>query len=388
MAVLAVSITIIGTILILYVSHLVNTQDRQRKQAEKQLKLAYILLRSSIEGHNDVLIFSIDKDYRYLNFNDAFKEATRLVYGTEVVAGGSMLESITSEDDRRRAKENCDLALNGEGHIKIEEYGEIERSFFETRYNPIITEEGEILGITVLSANVTERMLAEEKILTLNTELEAFSYSVAHDLRAPLRVIDGYSNILMEDYYDQLDEECKRLLKVISGNANKMGHLIDDLLSFSKLGRLSVNKNQVDMQRLINGILEDILPKSKGVNYEVRLKHLEPLHCDSALMHHVFTNLISNAVKYSQKKEQPIIEIDSYKEGRGVVYAVKDNGAGFDMKYVEKLFGVFQRLHSDSEFVGNGVGLATVKRIIKKHGGKVWAEGKVNEGATFYVYLP
>lgn len=238
-----------------------------------------------------------------------------------------------------------------------------------------------------IARDITDQRKAEEAIKRSNQELEAFSYSVSHDLRAPLRAVNGYAKILEEDYNSLFDDEGKRLLLQVQSNALKMGRLIDDLLSFSRLGRKDVERAMIDMNALVDQAIKDI-SQTDSLHAEIKLHKLLPVKADYALMLHVMINLISNAVKYSAKKEKPVVEIRS-KMGKGeVIYSVKDNGAGFDMDYVQKLFGVFQRLHSDEEFPGTGVGLAIVKRTIQKHDGKIWAEGKVGEGATFYISLP
>lgn len=242
--------------------------------------------------------------------------------------------------------------------------------------------------MTILSTNVTEKKLADLQIKALNDELEAFSYSVAHDLRAPLRVINGYSGILLQDHLQDLNDECQRILKTISGNVKKMADLIDELLKFSKLGRLPVNRNTVKMNELINAIVNEQIQAAGNSGVGIKLGKLEDLNADRNLMHHVFSNLISNAIKYSRKRESPLIEIDSRRENDMVVYTVKDNGVGFNNQYADKMFKVFQRLHDESEFEGNGVGLALVQRIVAKHNGRVWAEGEENKGATFSLCLP
>jgi len=226
-----------------------------------------------------------------------------------------------------------------------------------------------------------------EALANANNELDSFSYSVSHDLRAPLRAIVGYSNILIEDYGDILDDEGKRVLNVIMKNVLKMGQLIDDLLAFSRIGKQQLIKVNVDMNALVNKIVDDLKIQHSSIN-ELNIKCLINIKCDSSMMKQVMTNLIGNAIKYSGKKENAIIEIGSYADNSDIVYYVKDNGVGFDMKYYDKLFGVFQRLHSANEFEGTGVGLALVQRIVNKHGGNVWAEAKVDEGATFYFSLP
>jgi PAS domain S-box-containing protein len=235
-----------------------------------------------------------------------------------------------------------------------------------------------------LEKRVVERT---EQLETSNKELEAFSYSVSHDLRAPLRSIHGYSKILEEDYHSELDENGKRVLGVIQENAIRMGQLIDDLLAFSRLGRRDIQKSYLDMILLVNSVQDEInklIPHSA----EIKVGTLYPAFGDRAMINQVMFNFISNAVKYSSKQKKPVIEIKSRKEEREVIYSVSDNGTGFDMLYANKLFGVFQRLHTTEEFEGTGVGLAIVKRIINKHGGRVWAEGETRKGATFYFSLP
>lgn len=219
-----------------------------------------------------------------------------------------------------------------------------------------------------------------------NKELEAFSYSVSHDLRAPLRSINGFSGILMEDYGHLLDEEGINTLKSIMRNGTRMGQLIDDLLAFSKLGKQRVAKLNINMTTLAKTVYDDL--KKQYGNSETVISPLPDIKGDSSMLRQVMQNLISNALKYSMKKEKPLVEIGAYRGNGENVYYVKDNGVGFNMQYYDKLFGVFQRLHSATDFEGTGVGLALVHRIIAKHDGRIWAEGKENEGATFYFSLP
>jgi signal transduction histidine kinase len=220
-----------------------------------------------------------------------------------------------------------------------------------------------------------------------NKELEAFSYSVSHDLRAPLRAIDGFSRILLEDYISNLDEEGKRVLSVIRNNTQKMGQLIDDLLLFSRLGRQEIRVSEMDMGKLAKAVSEELKLAVPERKLRFTINTLIPAQGDQAMIRQVFVNLLSNAVKFTRPKERAVIEVDGRSEGNENVYTVKDNGVGFDMQYINKLFGVFQRLHSSEEFEGTGVGLAIVQRIIHRHGGRVWAEGKVGEGASFYFSL-
>lgn len=221
-----------------------------------------------------------------------------------------------------------------------------------------------------------------------NKELEAFSYSVSHDLRAPLRAVHSYTRILTEDYKNVLDDEGKRICEIIESSATHMGQLIDDLLSFSRIGRSEINTSKIDMTKIVNTVLNEITSSDDRIHINIKVDKLPSAYCDPAAMKQVIINLISNAIKYSSKKEESLISVGC-KQITGVqTYFVKDNGVGFDMKYSNKLFGVFQRLHSTKEFEGNGVGLAIVQRIIHRHGGKVWAEGEVGKGATFFFTLP
>ena len=227
----------------------------------------------------------------------------------------------------------------------------------------------------------------ELRVKQRTEEVEAFSYSISHDLRAPLRAVSGYAKIIEEDYNNLFDDEGKRLLIVVQKNAEKMGILIDDLLAFSKLGRKEIYKTNVNMKLLTENAVEE-LNRSLRSKAEIKIDHLHSIMADSSLINQVMANLISNAIKYSSETEKPFIEIKSEKKDGELIYSVSDNGAGFNMEYVNKLFGVFQRLHSAEEFEGSGVGLAIVKRIINKHNGRVWAEGELGKGATFYFSLP
>lgn len=220
----------------------------------------------------------------------------------------------------------------------------------------------------------------------LNQELEAFTYSVSHDLRAPLRTLNGYSEILKEEHGKNIPEEGKKLLGFISNNALRMGKLIDGLLTLSYLGRKDLQKNPVDMNQLVNEVIQELKDETNE-RYEFRIAAIPEAMADRVLIKQVFVNLISNAIKYSAKKEKPIVEVNFEMLDERIVYFVKDNGAGFDMRYYDKLFGVFQRLHSSNEFEGTGAGLAIVQRIIKKHHGSVWAEASPEEGATFYFSI-
>src|SRR5450830_92100 len=225
-----------------------------------------------------------------------------------------------------------------------------------------------------------------EKLEASNKELESFSYSVSHDLRAPLRAIDGFARMLEEDIAEQLDDDGRRKLQVIRDNTRNMGRLIDELLEFSRLGRKELSYGHLDMAALAQAAFRDAGATPEQAT--LAMADVPAARGDITLIKQVWFNLLSNALKFSAKREQARIEISGVADGDMLRYTVRDNGAGFDMRYYNKLFGVFQRLHRVSEFEGTGVGLAIVHRIVTRHGGRVWAEGMVGEGAVFYFTLP
>ncbi len=235
-----------------------------------------------------------------------------------------------------------------------------------------------------------ESMVKERtsELESANRELEAFSYTVSHDLRAPVRAIDSYTQIFIEDYGDQLDHEGRRLIDIVLNNGKKMGHLIDDLLAFSQLGRKELIKTKVSMQEIVESVWAELHAVESDRNIKLILHPLPEAIAEQATIKQVWSNLIANALKYTKNKESAIIEISGEQLDHEVRYTVSDNGSGFDMKYYNKLFGVFQRLHSGEEFEGTGVGLAIVERIIEKHNGTISAEGEVDRGASFRFTLP
>jgi PAS domain S-box-containing protein len=271
---------------------------------------------------------------------------------------------------------------------------------------PICDPKGELMNVVCQWIDVTDRKRAEEKIRVLNAELEqrvqqrtaqleaankeleAFSYSVSHDLRAPLRAIEGFARIVLDEYAPKLDDEGRRLLDVITGNTRKMGQLIDDLLAFSRLSRQQMAFGPVDMVALADDVFPELKSTEKGRRIEFKINALPAAHGDRSMLRHVLLNLLSNALKFTRPRAKARIEFGGQAAIGETIYYVKDNGVGFDMEYAHKLFGVFQRLHGSEEFEGTGVGLAIVQRIVLRHGGRVWAKSGKKGGATFYFSLP
>jgi PAS domain S-box-containing protein len=240
-----------------------------------------------------------------------------------------------------------------------------------------------------LTDQLEEKVQQRTKELAIvNQELEAFSYSVSHDLRTPLRAITGYAVMLKEDYEETLDAEANRIIDVIVTNTRLMAHLIDDLLTFSKMARLEVINDSVDMKPLVEKCVKEILKIESRKDYKISILPLPICKGDDKMLKQVWINLISNAIKYSSKISFPQLEVGAIEKALENIYYVKDNGTGFDMKYSNKLFGVFQRLHRQDEFEGTGLGLALAKRIISKHGGEIWAEASPGNGAIFFFSLP
>ena len=275
-----------------------------------------------------------------------------------------------------------------------------ERRPFDAEEVSIAREVATQLAIAVCQGRLYERVKRQAEDLEVrvrertselqaaNKELDSFSYSVSHDLPAPLRALDGYTRILEEDHAGRLDAEARRLLGVVRASSRQMTQLIDGLLDFSRLGRAPLKKQPVPLNDLVNQVLEELRPACAGRRIEFALGELGTAEADPVLLKQVLANLIGNAVKYSRGKDPALVEVGHRAQsGKGTCWYVKDNGAGFDMRYYEKLFGVFQRLHSADEFEGTGVGLAIVQRVVARHGGRVWAESKADEGATFYFTL-
>ncbi|HEU5290578.1 MAG TPA: CHASE3 domain-containing protein [Cyclobacteriaceae bacterium] len=387
-----VGLAIVITSIIVYLFYVINKTLKTRTEAEQQLKRAVIANRDLYDSA-PCGYFSVDANICISEVNGTLLRW--LKYNREELIGKMKFEDLL--EPQCKADFLSTFPEDFENYKQAGYVNDLEFEFLrkdKTTFSVILSslltfdEKGEFTGSRTTVSDNTQRKKAEDKVKRLNQELEAFTYSVSHDLRAPLRSIVGYSQILIEDYHEKLDEEGRRIAQIVIKNANRMGKLIDELLDFSRLGRKEMLQAHIDMHTLVGNLVKEMQLQEPNRNLQVELKPLESAKADSSMIRQVWENLLSNAFKYTSKKELAIIEIGSYMEDNQIVYFVRDNGAGFDMEYHGKLFGVFQRLHKTEEFEGIGVGLALVKTIVKRHGGHVWAEGKVNEGAVFYFSIP
>lgn len=341
----------------------------------------------------------------YILTNVQLRKTERLQVGVQLQFGGQS-HFITAEK-----QQILDLLISTyEGAVQINEELEIKQQELQQAKDTLevrVAERTAELAQTneQLQIELVERKRAEEQIKELNEdlerrvvertaqlaaaneELEAFAHSVSHDLRAPLRHINGFSSTLIEEHSSQLAPEAQQLLERIKEGTQKMARMIDDLLNLARLDRHSMGLQMTSLNTLVENVLHDLEPETAGRKIDWRVGSLPSVSCDPGLIQQVFANLLSNAVKYSRRRERAVIEVDQSTIDGQLVLFVRDNGAGFNPKYSNKLFGTFQRLHSDEEFEGTGVGLATVQRIVRKHGGRVWAEAEINKGATFYFSL-
>lgn len=391
----------------------------ERKQIEKALQEAHDELELKVQERtaalseaNTLLQALMDNMPDHIYFKDTQSRFIRNSRSQATLLGLSDPAQVVGKTDfdffphaARAYAEEQEVMRSGKPLVDLEEWvvwpgGQ--ETWVSTTKVPLRNSEGKTIGIFGISRDITERKRAEQAIRQLNTdlekqteqlesankELEAFSYSVSHDLRAPLRAIDGYTRILVEDYEAHLDAEGKRICSVISGEARRLGQLIDDLLAFSRLGRKEMYTSKVDMKALAISVFDELIKGENEERIDFQIAKLPAVKADPSLMRQVWTNLLANAIKFTSRKERAVIKLGTRQSKDEYIYYVSDTGAGFDMEYVDKLFGVFQRLHSESEFEGTGVGLAIVQRIIRRHGGRVWAEGESEKGATFYFALP
>lgn len=325
----------------------------------------------------EIEIKNIDGSIKNVLWNSAniYDSDNNLV--ATIAQGNDITERKVAENELKKIKDNLEIEVQKQTAELNEKLKKLDKS-----------QRAMLYMIEDLNEVTSELKNERRKLELSNKELEAFSYSVSHDLRAPLRAIDGFSKFLEEDFSNKLDDEGKRLLKVIRENAKKMDRLIADMLNLSRLSRMEINYTKIDMAKIVESIYNEIANDNDKNTFEFNVETLPKVNGDSTLIKQVWTNLIGNAIKYSQKSQIKKIVISAEDKEEYIEYKIQDFGAGFNEKYVSKLFGVFQRLHTEIEFEGTGVGLAIVKRIIHRHGGEVWAKGEINKGATFYFSLP
>jgi PAS domain S-box-containing protein len=359
----------------------------ERRRAEQALHDSEERFRLLVESVKDYAIFMLDPAGRVASWNRG-AEAIK-GYAAEEVLGQHVSVFYTPEDVASgKPQQHLDAAVR-DGRVEEEAWRvrkDGNRFWADTVLTALRDPAGTLVGFGKVTRDLTVRRRIEEQLTQSNAELERFSYSVSHDLRAPLRAINGYAQAVLEDYGAALDAEGKRFLGVIRDSAKRGGELIDALLNFSRLGRQPLSLEPVDLTELARGVVDELRRSGEGI--DVIVDPLPPTRGDRTLLRQVLANLIGNAIKFSRGRPHPEIEIGARREGAAVVYFVRDNGVGFDMRYADKLFGVFQRLHRADEFEGTGVGLALAQRIIQRHGGRIWANGKEDGGAMFYFTLP
>lgn len=380
----------------------VLTDITERKRAERTLQETNLFLDSMIDNIPSMIFVKDAKELRFVRLNKA---------GEDLI-GHKRDEFIGKNDYDLFPKEQADFFTTKDREVlaagKLLDIAEepIQTGsgtrWLHTKKIPIHDLGSVPQFLLGISEDITERMAAQREIETLNTnlrehadrlelinrELESFSYSVSHDLRSPLRAVDGFARLLEEEHGDKLDAEGRRLLTVVRENSQRMGQLIDDLLTFARIGRKPFTSTEIDMRMLAASVFQEVKQDLDMSKAELRLDELPLTRGDAPLLRQVWVNLLANALKFSRDRPAIVIEVGGHADAEESVYSVNDNGVGFDMRYYDKLFGVFQRLHRADEFPGTGVGLAIVHRIVTRHGGRVWAEGRVDVGATFYFTLP
>jgi PAS domain S-box-containing protein len=377
----------------------------ERKQAEDALRES-VAFQGSLLDAIPIPVFYKDRGGQYIGFNKSYE--TFLGVTKDQLIGKSVFDISPPELAKIDHAKDTEL-IEGGGMQQYE--SQVKNTHGVLRdviFNKAVFADGRgnIGGLIGAMLDITERKQAEAAVLQLNAELEQrvaqrtveletavydlenFNYSASHDLRIPLRAVDGFSKILLDEYSQQLDDEGKRLLRVVRDYTKKMAQLIDDMQEFSRTGRMVMVHTEVDMDELVHEVVAEFKPAAVGRELKLEIHGLPPVCTDRDMMRRVIVNLLSNAIKFTRPKTTALIEVGARSDDNETIYYIKDNGVGFDMQYADKLFGVFQRLHGPTEFEGTGIGLAIVKRIITRLGGRVWAEGKVNEGATIYFALP
>lgn len=381
-----------------------SEEIKKKHDFEEALQKSEANLRT-IFDNTDVGFLLLSPRYTIMAFNAVSAQWATLSFGVKLREGYNFKEVLAAEkysgfDAFARG------VLNGQPVNYETSYPKKDGSavWYNVSAKPV-TVDGLTIGMCIAVHDITARKLAEQEVrklnsnlekrvrertselLEANTALEAFSYSVSHDLRSPVRSVIGFTGIINKRYAEDLQPDLRELLGLIESHSKRMNTIIDDLLTLARFGKEKLHIDKVDMTGLFNKVWENHL-FSNPHQAQLVLKDLPEIHADGSMLEQVAVNLLSNALKYSSKTEAPLVEVGCITAPDEVTFYVKDNGAGFDMKDYDKLFGAFQRLHASTDFEGTGVGLTLVRRIIEKHGGKIWAEAKVDEGATFYFSLP
>jgi hypothetical protein len=374
--------------------------DARRRRAEEEARLSSERWQLTFDAISDPVALLVP-DGSVLQSKRAF--AAKFGPADEGCEGQKCFQAVHGITE---FLSECPLARAVQNGTREELEMAVDDKIYLVAVDPIWAADGQVTGVVHVMRDVTERVRAEAEVRQLNfdlerrvqrrtaeleaanRELDAFSYSVSHDLRAPLRAVDGFAGILVSDYQDQLDDEGRRVLGVVQSQTRYMGRLIDDLLRFSRLGRHPLQKIQVDMEQLVGEVVREVRNETSGRAIEFRLGRLPTVTADVSLLRQVWLNLLANAVKFSRSRDPAVIEVAGTLEKDEAVFSVRDNGVGFDIKFADKLFKVFQRLHGPDEFEGTGVGLSLVQRIIQRHDGRVWATAELDQGATFGFSLP
>jgi len=379
-----------------------NSETSERSRAENALRKSQTRTKMLADSIPDYAILMLDIEGRVLSWSPGARKI--LGYKQEEVLGQSYSRFFPPGDASAGVPNQELEKVTVNGRVETEGWRvrkDGSRFWSNSVMVAIRDDEGQLQGFSKVMRDVTEQKAAQEKIEKLNhdleqrasdleaanKELEAFTYSVSHDLRAPLRHIDGFSQLLVDEHGPQLPAEVRRYLDRIQNGARQMGQLVDELLNLSRIGRREIGLQVTGLDSVVGQVVNELKMEIDGRKVDWKIASLPYVECDPTLMRQVFANLLSNAVKYTRPRDPAIIEVGTVQENGAPAIFVRDNGVGFSMKYADKLFGVFQRLHRAEDFEGTGIGLATVQRIIHKHGGRIWAEAELDKGATFYFTL-